>query len=195
VERVPQLLNILKTDSDETKRANAAKELREIDPKTAPGLVRVLVDVLKHEQKAAVRVELVQTLGKLRPVSQEAGLALESAEADPSWRVRWQARQSLLGYRVSGYRSAPKPENTSPPAVPGGKQTTNNAPPLKRGLFSPTPKTGPGLVPNETPPPPLADPISDMPQAGSLPKVSAKPPSAQRPNSQPMPSEAGPDLP
>jgi hypothetical protein len=194
-ERVPQLLVILKTDSDENKRSNAAKELREIDPKAFPGMIRVLIDVLKHEQKAAVRVEVVQTLGKLRPISQEAGLALESAENDPSWRVRWQARQSLLGYRISGYRTPPSPGNTSPPVVPGAKQSTNAAPPVKRGLFGGTPKTGQTLVPNETPPPPLAEPAT--PESGPAPKGASTPVPAQRPKLQPTPtpSEAGPDLP
>jgi hypothetical protein len=192
-ERVPQLLSILRTDPDENKRVGAAKELREFDPKVFPGIIHILVDVLKHDQKAAVRVEVVQTLAKLRPISPEAGMALESAEEDPSWRVRWQARQSLLSYRLSGYRSPPKPEATSQAAPPASKPTTNSAPAAKRGLFGGTSKGSPSLVPNETPPPPLADPAVPAPKPG----FGAKGPSAPapQPQVQPPPSEAGPDLP
>jgi hypothetical protein len=194
-QRVPQLLLILKTDADENKRVNAAKELLEFDPKAFPEMIPILIDVLKHDQKAAVRVEVVQTLSKLRPISQEAGMALEAAVGDPSWRVRWQAHQSLLGYRISGYRSPPKPQNTSPPAPTVGKQSTNGVPPVKRGLFSGPPKTGQTLVPNETPPPPLADPASAT--SGSVPKESPAPSPPQQPSRQPLPtpSDEGPDLP
>jgi hypothetical protein len=189
-ERVSQLLVTLTTDSDENKRERAAKELREFDPKAFPQMMPILIDVLKRDQKAAVRVEVVQTLGKLRPISQEAGMALEATLADPSWRVRWQARQTLLGYRISGYKSPPKPDDTSHPAPPGGKPSTNSAPagqPVKRGLFSTTPKTGPSLVPKETPPPPLADPAPAKPPSAPAPKGSSTP--------APAPSEEGPDLP
>lgn len=199
-ERVSQLLVTLRTDADENKRTNAAKGLSEFDAKAFPQMVPLLIDALKHEQKVGVRVEVVQTLGKLRPISQEAGMAIEAALGDPSWRVRWQARQSLLGYRISGYRSPPKPEEVSSPAPSGSKQNANpvpSTPAVKRGLFSTAPKNGPTLVPNETPPPPLADPKPATPQSGPLPRTSPIPVPVPRPNQQPppAPSEEGPDLP
>jgi hypothetical protein len=163
-ERVSQLVMQLRTDPDESKRANAAKELRAFDPRAFPQIVPTLIDVLKRDQKPAVRLEAAQTLSKLRPISQEAGLALEEAVGDPSWRVRWQARQALLGYRMSGYRSPP--DNLGPSI----KQDAHQAPsvsPVKRSLL-PRAKTGPTIVPNETPPPPLADPTPSPPVTGPL---------------------------
>jgi hypothetical protein len=184
-ERVPQLLLTLKTDSDDSKRVSAAKELREFDPSAFPEMVPVLIDVLRHDPKTSVRLEVVQTLGKLRPISQEAGMALEEAVNDSSWRVRWQARQTLLGYRLSGYRSPGKPEETS--RVPPG-------PPVKRGPGS---KTKSGLVPNETAPPPLADPPQAAPAPEPVPKgvtpVPVETPKLQKPP--PRLPEEGPDLP
>jgi hypothetical protein len=192
-ERVPQLLGTLKTDPDAGKRASAAKELRAYDPTAFPELVPTLIDVLKHDPKAEVRVEVVQTLGKLRPISQEAGRALEEAVNDSSWHVRWQARQTLLGYRISGYRSSSQPEEASRPA---GKPDPSAppAPPAKRSLVLPGLKTRPSLTPNETPPPPLADPLPPAPTPkGLTTPVPAETPKLQIPP--PSPSEAGPDLP
>lgn len=197
-ERVSQLLVTLKTDSDDGKRASAAKELRGFDPSSFPEIVPILIDVLKHDQKPAVRAEVVQTLGKLRPISQEAGMALEEAAGDPSWRVRWQARQALLGYRISGYRSPPKPEEASPS---GGAQNIGRVPaepPVKRATVLPVPKARPGLVPKETPPPPLADPPQATPAPQRVPKGSATPVPAEVPKLQKPPPtlpDEGPDLP
>ena len=78
-ERVPELIVIVKTDKDESKRAAAAEELRQYDPAANPDIVPVLIDVLMNDAKPAVRTEAAETLGKLRPVSQEAGWALEQA--------------------------------------------------------------------------------------------------------------------
>ena len=106
-DRVPELLVTVKTDGDENKRARAAEELRQFDAATHPEVVPILIDVLLNDKKPAVRAEAAQSLGKLRPVSQEAGQALEQALAkDPSMRVRLQARSALLQYHWSGYRSA-----------------------------------------------------------------------------------------
>lgn len=154
-ERVSQLLATVKTSPDDSKRASAAKELRAFDLRSFPEIAPALIEVLKHDQQSAVRAEAAQTLGKLRPISTEVGMALEEAVGDPSWRVRWQARESLVGYRIGGYRTPPKPDESA-------KQVINQAPPAppaKRSLWPHLPsKTGPTLMPNETPPPPLADP-------------------------------------
>jgi len=197
-ERVSHLLVTVKTDPDDGKRASAAKELRGFDPGAFPELVPVLIDVLKHDHKAAVRTEAAQTLGKLRPISQETGRALEEAVGDPSWRVRWQARQALLGYRMSGYRSLPKPEDSSPLSGQQGTNRVPPAPPVKHGLSAPAPKAGPAIVPNETAPPPLADPAPAAPSSRPVPKGSSTPTPAETPKLQkppPGPSEEGPDLP
>jgi HEAT repeats len=196
-ERVSQLLLTVRTDSSDSKRASAAKELREFDPNAFPEIVPVLIEVLKHDQKAAVRAEAAQTLGKLRPISQEAGTALEEATSDPSWRVRWQARPALRAYRSNGYRGPTMVEETAPAT---GQQSTSFAPPapsVKRGFLSPAGKTGPTFVPNETPPPPLADPLPITPASKPVPKNISTPvpvemPKLQRPP--PAPAEEGPDL-
>src|SRR5258708_5817365 len=102
-ERVPQLIVSVKSETDEDKRAAAAKELRDYDPAAHPDLIPVLIDVLQHDEKPSVRAEAAQSLGKLRPISQEAGSALEQATKDSSIRVRLQARTSLMSYRIAGY--------------------------------------------------------------------------------------------
>ena len=110
-ERVPELLAIVKTDGDESKRASAAQELRQYDLGQYPMIVPVLIDVLLTDKKPGVRAEAAQSLGKLRPISQQAGMALEQALSnDSSMRVRLQARSSLLQYHWSGYQSGKKDE-------------------------------------------------------------------------------------
>ena len=145
-ERVSQLLITMETDTDDGNRPARPRNYGN----SILGLFRrsflCLIDVLKHDSKASVRVEAAQTLGKLRPVSQGAGMALEEAVADPSWRVRWQARQSLRGYHLSGYRSPPKPELASPasgkqslPLLPGSgakREASSAAPRADRPSYS-----------------------------------------------------------
>ncbi|HTU94005.1 MAG TPA: HEAT repeat domain-containing protein, partial [Gemmataceae bacterium] len=119
-ERVPELLAQVKSDGDESKRAAAAQELRQYDPGQFPMIVPVLIDVLITDTKPVVRTEAAQSLGKIRPISQQAGMALEQALAnDSSMRVRLQARSSLLQYHWGGYRSVRKddlmPQTKEPP--------------------------------------------------------------------------------
>ena len=119
-ERVPELLAQVKTDGDESKRAAAAQELRQYDPQQFPMIVPVLADVLVTDKKPGVRVEAAQSLGKLRPISPQGGMALEQALAnDSSMRVRLQARSSLMQYHWSGYHSVRKddlvPQTKEPP--------------------------------------------------------------------------------
>jgi hypothetical protein len=198
-ERVPQLIVVVKTDQDQDKRANAAKELREFDPAAFPELVPVLIDVLQHDPKASVRAEAAQSLGKLRPISQEAGWALEQATHDSALRVRWQARNSLMSYRIAGYRSPPKAEEITPKPPVANSNGTSWIPflsQLKRTTGSPSPKTGPVLTGGETPPPPLADPPPAAPKpkaATPTPTLLPTPtPKLQKPPAVP---DQGPDLP
>jgi hypothetical protein len=146
-ERVPQLINIVKSDKDEGKRTKAAEELRNFDPATFPDIIPVLLDVLQNDKKPVVRAEVIQTLCKFRPVNQQVGLALEQTVAkDPSMRVRLQARSSLLQYQWAGYRTSGKneppplektkvtpigPEKSLPPPI----NTKDSAPPSSRGFF------------------------------------------------------------
>src|SRR5712692_2484329 len=92
-ERVPLLLADVKSDPNERKRESAAEELRQFDPKLFPEIVPVLVEVSQQDRSSSVRFEALKTLSKLRPISQEAGWALDQAVSkDPSMRNRLQAR-------------------------------------------------------------------------------------------------------
>jgi hypothetical protein len=210
--RVPELIATVKTDGDENKRAAAAEELRQYDPTTHHDIVPVLIDVLLHDAKPSVRSEAAQSLGKLRPVSQEAGWALEQAVSkDTSMRVRLQARSALLFYHMSGYHSS-KVEETpgqskepplADPAPPAVKTTTpvpvpRMPPPGKRLVPVPTQSPEPPLAAPVTPapaaPPPLvpaAPPVAPAPSAAP-PLVPAAPPALQKVPA--APTEEGPSL-
>jgi hypothetical protein len=199
-ERVPQLLAILKTDPDERKREAAAKELRDFDAGAFPDMVPALIGALLGDVKVSVRVEAAETLGKVRPISQPAGQALEQALAnDASVRVRLQARRSLLSYRLHGYHSKSKLDPAAPaasakveaPAPPPG------APKKGFGLPFLSGSNKAPVLPPETPAPPLAGP--DTPGPRVLPATPA-PPLAPTPAPQVLPptvktTDDGPPLP
>jgi hypothetical protein len=118
-QRVAELIGALKTDKDNAHRADAAEELRHFDAKEFPEIVPVLIDALQTDASASVRVEAATSLGRLRPISQPAGLALEKASSgDSNLRVRLQAKASLVYYQLSGYH-APKKNETQGPALTG----------------------------------------------------------------------------
>ena len=149
VQRVPELIVALKTDGDERKRVAAAAELREFDAKQFPEIMSVLMDVGQTDASANVRSEAISSLGKMRPITQEAGQMMEQASAkDASAKVRWQAKTSLWGYRLAGYAPG---KNMSPIAEKNEKP--------QQKTFGKVQMTGE---------PPLADPIVISP--GPLPK-------------------------
>jgi hypothetical protein len=164
--RVPQLIVIVKTDKDESKRVSAAEELRQFDPAAFPDLVPVLIDVMMNDDKPSVRSEAAESLGKIRPVSKEVGWALEQVEEkDKSWRVRTKARYVLLGYHWAGYHADP---NMVTPGKEPVKMVTpmpgTGSPMPPQVIVTPTPpKSAPPAnrpVGGETPAPPLADPAT-----------------------------------
>lgn len=186
-ERVPQLLVMVRTDADEGKREDAARELRDYDPATFPAIVPVLIDVLKSDTKPSVRAEAARSLGKIRPVSLQAGQALEAATKDGSIRVRMQARTSLVGYKIGGYHGVEaKPVEKAVPAP-----VVSTAQPTK---LIPVPMTAPrptaGTAKGDSIAPPLADPTgaNDAPLAKVGPPILLPPPP-----SKPVPTQ-GPDL-
>ena len=125
--RVPELLSTIKTDKDDRKRTSAIEELRNVDAKTYPEIVPVLIDALLQDQRPNVRWEAAQTLGRIRPPSAAAAQALEQAASRDSSRwVRLHSRTALVGYKVAGV---------------GAKKTdeTTNTPPAKSALKAPTP--------------------------------------------------------
>ena len=136
-ERVAQLIVQLKTDQDDRRRAAAAEELRNFDGAAYPEIVNALVEAAMGDAKPNVRAEAVQSLGRIRPISQRAGWALEQIVAsDSAVRVQVQARSALLAYRMSGYRSS---KDGEPPIE--GKSLKTEEPPLAEPLI--------GAVPSE----------------------------------------------
>jgi hypothetical protein len=201
-QRVPELIVTVKTDKDESKRAAAAEELREYDPAGFKDIVPVLIDVLLNDPKASVRSEAADSLGKIRPVTQEAGWALEQALAkDSSMRVRLQARYALLSFYWHGYHGTKGkevqviPSKEGPPLLPPGpvagtKSLAPPAPAPTPAPASPTPATRKSLwpfsfsrsrpeptnLPNESAPPPLAE--GKVPFSRPLPQGPTTPTSA-----------------
>ena len=185
---VPELIRTVQSDGDEDKRMAAAEQLREFDPGQFPDVVPALIGVLQSDKKPGVRAEAAQSLGKIRPVSDRVGVALEEALAkDSSMRVRLQARSVLLQYRWSGWREPvlkkdetpaarpkgpPPPQSKEPPLAP----PVAKAPPLAQTSVRSTPRpiaaprlpqvptaplntTRPVVI--ETPPLPAAAPSDD----------------------------------
>jgi hypothetical protein len=180
-ERVPQLLTILRTDTDERKREAAAKELRDFDAAAFPDMVPALVGALLADSKVGVRVEAAETLGKVRPISQAAGHALEQAMAnDASVRVRLQARRTLLSYRLHGYHSKGKLDE-APPAPAASAKAEAPPPPSaaapKKGFTLPftSGSSKKPVLPPETPPPPLAAPETPRPGVPPVPQATSVP--------------------
>ncbi len=188
---VPDLIRTVQSDGDEDKRMAAAEQLREFDPAQFPDVVPTLVEALLSDKKPSVRAEAAQSLGKIRPVSDKAGMALEQALAkDSSMRVRLQARSVLLQYRWSGWKEpAPKKDETptarpKEPAPPQSKEpplapTVGKAPPVAQlsSRYTPQPASAPRLRPApaavrvNAPQPPVR-------QAEPLPTEPAVPPAA-----------------
>lgn len=154
-QRVPELIGILRSDANDSKRESAAEELRQYDAKSFPEIVPALIQALQSDSKAAVRVEAAQSLGKLRPVAQEAGMALQqAASSDAALRVRLQARTALLQYQIGGFRS----KTTGPDLGP-----TNQEPPLASSVDAP-----PMVTPAPTPPRIAPVPATRTPSAPAV---------------------------
>ena len=179
-DRVPELVKIVQTDGDEDKRISAAEELRDYDPAQFSDVVPVLIDVMLNDKKPGVRAEAAQSLGKIRPVSDQVGLALEQCLAkDGSMRVRLQARSVLVQYRWSGWKEPAAKKDEIPTARPKEPPPSQSKePPLAPALPAP-----PRLAPTPVAPP-MAAPLPVAPPAVAPPPVA--PPAA------PQPLPAGP---
>jgi hypothetical protein len=213
-ERVPELLTTVKTDGDENKRVDAVDELRQYDPNAYPAIVPTLIDSLQNDKRPAVRAEAAQSLGRLRPVSQEVGQALEQAmHNDASMRVRLQARSALLQYHWSGYHGGKEPPTIDSAAKPGTgstdvppvvnttvKQPDRIAPQPAPVVVTSKPMT-PAPIRPTTQEPPLAPPVPEKAPASSpaaprpLPAgPPATPPSPAPAPLPPIPAGDGPSL-
>jgi hypothetical protein len=181
-QRVPELILTLKTEGDERKRAGAAEELRDYDPRMFTEIVPVLIDALHNDKKPSVRLEALNSLARLRPVTQAAGRAIENAAAnDDALRVRLTAKSALLKYHLAGYSGSSKTDPPvatqepplSDPSGATGNPTVTNPPvggtkvvPAGPALDVPRPlPKGTTLPPGKAPPPP----IIEIEAPGSLP--------------------------
>jgi hypothetical protein len=169
-QRAKQLVETLKSDPDEKKRKTAAEELRDQDPRNNSDIMPTLIAALQKDPSPEVRAEAAETIGKLKPVVQPAGVALEQTLlTDPSDGVRKAAQKALWDYHLNGYRSAGAnpayPQTAEPPLA---KPKTVVAPPPvvlpgeRRGSPPPavpiTSGIGKGAVYPQTAEPPLAKP-------------------------------------
>jgi hypothetical protein len=130
--RSKQLIETLRNDPDEAKRKAAAQEIRGLDARNVPDIIPALIQSLQKDPSPTVRMEAVDTLGKLKPISQPAGLAMESAlQTDPDLKVRDAIKAALWQYHLNGYKtpqggSPLAMQNTEPGTVTG---TTTSAKP------------------------------------------------------------------
>jgi hypothetical protein len=153
-EQVPALLKTLQMDPDENKRGDAAEELREFDLKAFPDIMPALIEALKNDPSSSVRAEVVNSIGKIRPISQPAGYALEQAVAnDTSLRVRAAAKSQLvhwvafLGYRTSRPNENPSNQTEEPPLAAPLPIESPKSSPLKD---KPTANTAPAKSASST---------------------------------------------
>jgi hypothetical protein len=196
--KVKQLAETLRASPDEGKRKQAAEDLREFDPRSNPDLIPALMGAVQKDPVPGVRSAAAESIGKLKPVSQPAGLTLEAvAQADPDAGVREAAKQALWQYHLNGYRPPTTgplaPQSAEPPlAAKPVSRPGKPAPPPATGFRPITNSVGKGLFFPQTSEPPLARP---KPPAAPA-KEPAKPttvlpppqPAAQVP--QPMPPAA-----
>lgn len=168
-QRVPELILIVKTETDERKRAHAAEELREYDTTTFSEIVPVLADVAMNDKKPNVRIEALTSLARIRPVTQIAGMTLErAATQDDTLRVRLHAKAALPKYHLAGYSST---KQETPPTTTKKKQT--DEPPL--GAAPAPPKTTASPLPAFQPMPSKSSP-RPLPPTVTTPKTTKEPP-------------------
>jgi len=219
VSRAKQLTITLQSDPDEQKRKAAAKELRGLDPRQNAEVIPALTTSLQKDPSPEVRIEAVESLGVLKPISQPAGLAMEAAiESDPNIQVREAIKAALWQYHLNGYRTPPGggalATQTTEPKLAGKttpSTTTSAKPAGKPGIVGFQPIVNvvgkPATAATLTPEPPLAKtkipPIS-VPIAPDAPKPmpTAKPPTTgptvpadATPGGLPLPTIPVPPLP
>ena len=188
--RAKALIVTLQSDTDDGKRKAAAEELRGLDPRNHPDIVSALATSLQRDPSPEVRIQAADSIGKLKPVSQPAGLALEAAlGSDPDAKVREAVKSALWQYHLNGYKTAaaaPAGQSAEPAFAPAPSTTSTSAKPaVPTGgpvTFQPI-TTGVGKPPAFTPSPepPLARPKPSAPVVvppTPVPAVAPTPPPA-----------------
>jgi hypothetical protein len=169
VVQVPALLETLKNDKDERARARAAAALDEFDGKAFPDILPALSAALASDPSPSVREDAALAIGKIRPITPQAGYALEQALAtDKSIQVRLSVRRSLFQYRILGYFGGSRDltaQSSEPPlasGTPTGPGSTVLRPTPTPAPFSPTQRVpaptpaGPKPTPAQSTEPPVA---------------------------------------
>ena len=151
--QVPLLLQILRTNTDERAREAAANSLREYDAKAFPEILPALTEALTTDKNPSVRSEAAESIGKIRPISIQAGYALEQAIAnDKSPMVKFSARTAMLQYRLLGIVSSKADlatQTAEPPLAATTDEKTTAGETVLRPTPSPIPVAGPvGPPPN-----------------------------------------------
>ncbi|MCI0705259.1 MAG: HEAT repeat domain-containing protein [Planctomycetia bacterium] len=208
--KIRSLLETLKNDPNEKKRAAAANELGGSDVRLNPDVVTALVNALQKDSSPLVRSEAAESIGQLKQVFPLAGLALEgAAESDSSPAVRGAAKQALWEYHLIGYRSAkgadgiagqtdeppiasspgPRPAVAFVPAppIPVAPAPQLPVPPSPQPVLPPVvPQPGPRLpLPNLLPGPRMAIRTMLNPTPPPVLNLTAEPPIAKPPQSSP----------
>lgn len=170
----------LKSDRDEKNRTAAAVALRSVDPRNDSDVLPTLMTSLQQDPSAGVRAAVAETIGKLKPISAEAGATLEQAVVgDPSEPVRKAAQAALWQYHLNGYRStaanAAVPQTAEPPlAKPKSIPQAMPAPSVPAVLTSQVKPT-----PAPVAAPPVARPISTGIGRGAIYPQTIEPPLAK----------------
>jgi hypothetical protein len=190
-------VKILRTEPDERKRMAAAKDLGDSDPKDHPNAQAALLESLLRDPSPSVRYEVVQSLGKMKPLTTQAAAGLEYALTnDASPQVRIAARNSLAAYLAAGYRG---PASYAPAPQTRGSVVDNRASarpePVHQTQEPPLATIGPAqlskpaeLAPDSAKPAPLP-----IPATGSASPMETK--AEPKPPAKPAPAPAKPAKP
>jgi hypothetical protein len=176
---VPALVEVLKAGTDERARVAAANELRDYDAKTFPEILPALIEALASDASASVRGEAAESIGKVRPVTAQAGYALEQARSkDKSLIVRARAERALLYYRllgVVGTKTEILVQSSEPPLATANAAKASDGSVILRPTPSPVPVNDP-VAPPATPKliGPMGDPDAD-PKPGTFEPPLAEP--------------------
>jgi hypothetical protein len=149
-DKTVQLIRLLRTDGDERRRTLAVENLARFDLKQHPQAGFALIEAMSRDSSAMVRRAAAESLGKMRPMTQQVAQALEQVSiADSASEVRASASQALQAFVEAGYK--PMKRGEAPAATAAGK--------------APRPQPLPSrlLLPNETTEPPLAEVNSAKP--------------------------------
>ncbi len=192
--RAKQISATLVGSPDESARKQAAEELRALDPRSNAEVFPALIGALQKDPSPAVRVAAADSVGKLKPVYQPAGMVLEAvAKSDPDPAVREAAQNALFQYHLGGYTTPVGPRGVATPEPPVAVKPTAPGAFLFRPI---TNVLGRGSVTQPTAEPPLAKkPAAEAakPIPPAIPRQ--MPATLPPPEPAPLPSVSAPSVP